>query len=271
MVFLFGASGQLGSAILKTLPTATPLQHNAPGRAIRQIQSHSAKSEPILVIFASGLTDPRCSYQDLHQANVIFPKTIIEQLSDFSRIRFLTFGTVLENFVGVCEGNPYLKTKLEFGDWISHCSKTDPLEGRLSHIRLQTLYSSKLKSHMFLGQIAEALKNKTVFKMTSGNQWREYQHTDDVAAIVQMLIQTQKWPTKVDLSFGQAFQLKDLAREIFSAFHAQDLLKIGALPEPSTENYSSPFPKTAETKGFESKNSLREIIRIMRESLQTLS
>ncbi len=210
------------------------------------LKSEIFSDRPCDVLFASGLTDPAAGAALLRQSNVEFVQKIVDA-SQGADARFLTFGTIQEHFPELCATNPYLESKLELGRWMVLQSKASKLRGRFLHLRLHTVYGGEPKPHMFIGQIVRSLQDQTVFRMSAGDQLREYHHADDVALGVWNLLQ-RDWrelaDPVLDMNSGQPLRLADLARTIYREFEASDLLDVGALARPPQENTQKVFPRS---------------------------
>jgi len=95
---------------------------------------------------------------------------------------------------------------------------------------------------MFLGQVVDALMRNQPFKMSAGNQLREYHHIeDDVLAISEVI--NSGASGKIDISHGQPVTLRLLAETIFRSLGKLELLEIGALASSSFENNSYVFDR----------------------------
>lgn len=194
--------------------------------------NHSHSQTPTVYVPA-GVLDPSKPESEHYQINFLLAKNIIDAAGRLG-FRTVTFGTVMELLIGSHTSNPYIASKIRLSDYIQHLKQQTAL-----HIRLHTLYGIGLPSpFMFLGQILHALSLQVEFKMSPGNQLREYHHIDDVVqAIIHLL--SLKQMGVVELNHGQALALKDLASHIFFSFGCLELLKIAALPEPPKENYQA--------------------------------
>lgn len=197
------------------------------------------------MIFANGVTDPGLPQDEIFFSNVEFPQRVIEATLRQGDFRYLTLGTVLEHFPEACAHNPYLRSKLELGHWIAEAAARPGAAGRLLHLRLHTLYGGPPKPHMFLGQIAKALEENSLFRMSHGDQLREYHHVDDIArALVAILGREWCFGPLLEIHSGQPVRLVDLARGIFRAFGKEDLLRVGETPEALGENRDRVFPRS---------------------------
>jgi len=250
-VVLFGARGLLGSGIARALAgrTVTALHWDQAGNLDPSSDSFAALCENADLVFANGITDPNRSESEIEASNLKFPIRVIQALEaskGAGRARYLTFGTIQEHFPEACRANPYLRSKLNLGQWMSSRLREQAVRGRYAHIQLHTLYGREPKPYSFLGQILKALRGGGDFTMSAGEQLREYHHVDDIAhAIANLMV--RDWtdlPVPLDLSSGDPIRLADLAREIFVAMGREKSLKVGALATPPGENREKIFERS---------------------------
>lgn len=228
-ILLLGAGGQLGSALRRRLPAALTVPWRMP----------DLPDGPFDLVLANGLTDPRADPAALAEANLEQPRRLIE-IALRRDGRVMSFGSVMEWFPEACHGNPYLAGKLALGRWIESLDAS----GRVCHVRLHTLYGGPPRPHMFLGQIVAALVARRVFAMSSGEQLREYHHSDDIAASVAALL-ARPWDASVlDVSHARPVRLVDLARAVFEALERPESLRVGALAAAPGENRDKVFPRS---------------------------
>ena len=137
---------------------------------------------------------------------------------------------------GLCQQNPYLMSKEMFFSYISDTIKTN---SKLLHLQLHTLYGGKkLHSHMFLGQMFAAIEKGEEFKMTNGLQWREYHHIDDDIQALTRITDTTSHGI-IEISHNEKLTLRSIAEFVFTEFNITSKLKLGELPNPSIELYTS--------------------------------
>jgi nucleoside-diphosphate-sugar epimerase len=245
---LFGSSGLIGSGLARALQNRDVLAFawsESPG-FIDQVLSALDPFRAYDFVFAGGLTDSKLSFERIRYSNTLFPQQLMEATASFSGARYLTIGTVMENFPDACEPNAYLRSKLELGRWLVARSSEPQWAGRCRHVRLHTVYGgTQLKPHMFLGQVVAALRANQEFRMSSGEQLREYHHVDDVVLSLTAILEAQ-WDRHaspiLEISSGHAVKLGELARAIFHAFGKDELLRIGAIPRAQSENLDQIFP-----------------------------
>ncbi|TCM63885.1 NAD-dependent epimerase/dehydratase family protein [Rhizobium sp. BK068] len=247
MIFVVGGNGRLGRAINAYYgeTNTNSLAHSVyqdwwmptSSNEIRKYFEPWAHTNSIIYI-ASGLLDPALDSADLMKVNYHLPMNIMEGVAGLG-IRAVTFGTVLETlFLG--NGNHYVQSKRALCAYVEEAASD---KRDVAHLRLHTLYGiGEPAPFMFLGLVFNALRSRAPFGMTLGRQLREYHHFTDEAAAIHRF--TQDWkPGVTELNHGQPVTLKDIATTLFSAFDAESLLKVGALPEPAEENYEKSFQK----------------------------
>ena len=144
----------------------------------------------------------------------------------------------MENLAKETSANRYYASKKRFGNYISEFS----IKSKLAlHLRIHTLFGGATpEPYMFLGQILHAMQTENIFKMTSGEQLREYHHlSDDTKAILKLASSPLHGP--LDLSHGSPVKLKDLAHYIFEGFGQLSKLQVGVIPPPENDNFSQIF------------------------------
>ena len=203
---------------------------------------------PSKIINCAGLTDPKLPKQLHVDVNFELPKNLLK-FSQEEEIELITFGSVMENNPELCRQNPYLMAKEMF---FSHLSDTINTSSKILHLQLHTLYGGKkLHSHMFLGQMFAAIEKGQEFKMTDGLQLREYHHIDDDIQAIARIIDTKSYGI-IEINHNEKLTLRSIAEFVFSEFNITSKLKLGELPNPSIELYTSGNNLASETrqKGF---------------------
>lgn len=167
------------------------------------------------------------------ESNYDLPRRMMEATASLLDLRFITFGSVLETLHGPDGANAYFASKAKLGAFMRS-------SGRGTHFRLHTLYgASQPRHHMFLGQIFEALRGNRDFMMSSGRQFRQYHHSQDIARAVLRLAERLEEPM-MELNGNETVQLRAVAEHVFGSFGKAHLLHIGALPDPPLEVTARP-------------------------------
>jgi nucleoside-diphosphate-sugar epimerase len=278
-VVLFGASGQIGQALARTLALATDCFRVIPvgwAEVLRGacvvpktfLRSVIGPGDPgkLDVVFANGVTDPRSSLADLMLSNCEFPKKIIEAAMCISGVRCLTLGTVFERFPEFLQTNSYPRSKAELASWLAEVASQSEFRHRVLHVRLHTVYGGPPKPFMFLGQMAEALRSGTEFSMSSGEQLREYHHADDIGGCLRNLLHDE-WEFGspiLEINSGEPVRLAHLAKAVFSAHGKTHQLKIGAIKTPRGENLELIFPRSAHSVLPYYRNPILGVVEVLR-------
>ena len=196
---------------------------------------NSLESEKIEVYLCFGATNSKISKEEMLLANYELPLFILNSVQKFAN-KIITFGTIQELLN--TDLNNYTKSKHEFSKKIQ---TENWLDGKLLHVRLHTVYGSRsLKQETFIGQIVEHISNSSKFKMSSGQQIREYHHINDIAQILEKILE-MKLEGPVDISSGQPLKLGTLANYIFEQLNLRNLLLINENDRVLGENYDKVF------------------------------
>jgi nucleoside-diphosphate-sugar epimerase len=112
---------------------------------------------------------------------------------------------------------------------------------------------------MFLGQIYSSLMNQEPFKMSGGEQIREYHHLDDVANAIRIIGETQESGVR-NISSGAPEKLKNIAKAIFSHFDVTPLLNLSSERMNENDNRDLIFKKPTELKDIAFRPTIQNII-----------
>lgn len=215
------------------------------------------------IIITKSIINPNYDINEINRWNFLFQKKIIEILEHNGIIAnvFLT-GSIFEKTL---VRNNYLDSKRNLSNYIlsKKFSFVTPLV-----IRLHTLYGIGYPAtNMFLGEIFTSLKSKTEFKMSEGNQVRQYHHYDEVSSFLLDLLSKPNFNVKIiDFTGSEWIKLKDLANSIYNYFNCLELLNIGSLKKQDNEiiNGQNEFISNGE---FQFKNPLITINKYLEELL----
>lgn len=265
MYIIIGGRGRLGSCLAKM--TSDPVhivdkavysefwREDNKNKLLRYLEEKKITHGTILI--TTGILDPARSVSEHECINYLLPKHIIEEVGNLG-FRIITFGTVMENLIGDKTHNSYIISKLKLSNYVEHCSAS---KVSALHIRLHTLYGGAERPHefMFLGQLLRAINTKTDFKMTNGEQIREYHHIEDAVRAIFNLAQTNLTGV-TQLNHGKPEKLKDIAHHVLNYFEHLSLLRLNALPPPMHENYHAFFERDSRVNDLEFRETLTGII-----------
>lgn len=270
MIFVIGARGRLGNAIVEAHPSSNSValcrtvyndwwRDNASASVSRYFDANASAGDTIFI--ASGELDPSSPIEKHLNVNFQLPRNVIDGVAGMG-INVVTFGTVMETFGD--SANNYVHSKVRLGEYVESLRDNDD---SILHLRIHTLYGGDRPNRfMFLGQILHALLTDSPFKMTLGRQLREYHHVvDDVQAVKALVSNNARGV--INLSHGNALRLADLATTVFSAFDKSDLLQIGAIPEPETENYNREYARESVFDQIEPRESMPAVVEYLKECL----
>jgi nucleoside-diphosphate-sugar epimerase len=245
MMYVLGGRGRLGRAIAAS-PSSGEItmlgradyedwwKSDAVSRIARMFDG--ARPESVVLVVA-GLLDPALPRSEHQRVNVELPSRVIEGACK-AGLRVVTFGTVMERLPEA--PNAYVATKAELGRIVAERAAAGDA---VAHLQLHTLYGGgEPAPFMFLGQICKALREERPFEMSPGRQLREYHHVDDDATAALSAIEAEIRGV-VALSHGAPCTLRELATHVFAELGRSELLRIGALPEPRSDNFATVMPR----------------------------
>ncbi len=109
------------------------------------------------------------------------------------------------------------------------------------YLRPSVVYGPDQDETMFIPQMINTLIKNEEFKMTKGEQWRDFLYIDDLIDIISILIEkelSEHWV--YNICSNKQYQIKEIAINIAEILDKRNLLNIGALPYRNGEvmNYN---------------------------------
>jgi hypothetical protein len=247
-VVILGEKGNLSKSLTKKFPEAIVIPRHqylswmgSPGEVSNFFLNLKISDEIPDVYNCAGITNPSIESSVINHVNYMLP-VFLSKLSVVMNFRLITLGTVMELLPKYSVSNPYLESKLKF--YTKYVSN-DNWQSRNLHFQMHTLYGgSQIHRHMFIGQIYDSIKSKSIFRMSGGDQIREYHHIDDVTEAILQLTKTASGGL-IDISHGKPEKLKDIATIIFEHFGSRDLLRIATKIADENDNKDMVFKRTA--------------------------
>ena len=272
MILLLGASGILGQDLFEMFSSKSIIQVSRAdvmnwtgSNGVFHLKSFLGElpKEPSLIINAVGITNPSAPYSDLKSVNFQLPANLVTAASG-SKIKIVTFGSIMEAVPNISKNNNYLKSKMLFRDFLD---SDIAIKTNFLHFQIHTLYGgTKLHEHMFLGQLLRSIRSKDLFHMTEGSQLREYHHMHDDLRAVAKLIDLDSIGIH-QINHGDSFSLREIAEHVLGSFDASRLLRIGSLTASRTENFTFRFTRTANLQFIDFKPTLTGIVNDFEEKL----
>jgi hypothetical protein len=182
------------------------------------------------IFLAVGITSSKANSDELSMVNFEIPARIAKSMLGVEG-RIFTFGSIMERDLRIVRENPYIATKFQLSEFLSRT--LNPRQ--YLHLRLHTLYGgNSFNRDMFLGQLFYSIKENTKFRMTSGEQVREYHHIDDDLLAMETLMRGERFGIQ-EISHGESMKLKDIAEQTLNYFGVPELLSLGTLSDTRSE------------------------------------
>ncbi len=278
-VVLTGASGQLGSYLLdhqKKDPSVSSeawirvRYHDLPANPGDYPKARTEwvgdPNQPITWVFCHGLTQPSAPREALEESNYWTLRRAVESsprdpITGKILDRFLSVGTILENFEDVVAHQNYVRSKALWTQWLRETPPKGWDPTHWVHLQLHTLYSPRViqsEHRMFFAQMIDAIQKDQPFLMSTGEQLREYHHASDVALGMLEVLKDPHWSNlpqrwyengqvashrHFTYSHGRPLSLADLAEHVMKSCGKLQLLKLGALGRAPYENFSRTFSR----------------------------
>lgn len=271
---IFGSSGMIGSQLVRSLkekkPSAKILTTSRPSKEGLTVESvpedfssRLVAGAPTYAYWCQGPTDPAVASSVQHKFAVELPTLWQNWFTAHTDLkRFTTFGSVHEAIADLCQGNQYLTAKRE---WYLGLSSAKPA---LRHFQLHTLYGAPLRATSFVGQMANAIHEDIPFKMSHGQQFREYHFSKDIADLVVSTLGDEfaNRSRVLQLSHGRPLKLRDIASAVFAAFGRETLLEIGAAPTRTEEVLQANWSSTPAPFRLRDRDPIEGIVALIREA-----
>lgn len=129
--------------------------------------------------------------------------------------------------------SPYSLTKLMAENIIKTFS--DLNSKPFSILRVFNFYGIEMPENFFISQLEASLKMNKVFKMTKGEQIRDFIEVQELINILIELLNCNINKEIINICSGKGIKIKDLAIKIAKQFQKEHLLQIGALPYRDNE------------------------------------
>ena len=232
---IVGANGNFSLQLQEILCTDNPIvldrklysdweNHNS--KLISKVASINEEFDLKYLINTVGIISKNYSADFIMYWNYLFPKYLY-QICQELHLTLVTLGSIHETIQEMCTDNPYLESKKELEQFLVKNNFVNSV-----HFQIHTWYGGQnLQPEMFLGQIINSLKNKTIFNMSDGKQVREYQHVfDDATCMLKNLKNTVNGIHAI--SHEERLSLKEIAYGVFQNFNCEDLLNLNKIEPP---------------------------------------
>jgi UDP-glucose 4-epimerase len=131
-------------------------------------------------------------------------------------------------------------------------------------LRLFNFFGKNMSEEFFIPQLLKALKNDETFKMTKGEQERDFLYIDDIIQALLLTVNNEKAKNEIfNVCSGNSVTLKDFAVECKHIINSNSTIDFGALPYRENEvwNMVGDNSKIKRELGFKVNFDVKEIIK----------
>jgi len=256
-VLITGGNGYLGSFLKKELlkyttdiyilsnsGVATERDFIVDITDAKALQEIISSIQPDVVYHLAALIDRNRDfsiYPEMYRVNVEGTSNLINalQLTQCQHIIFTSSSEVYGNNSSPFHENLLPKPVSPYS--LSKAMAELLLQTRLNNTKLNytiarifNFYGPGMSENFFINEMVNTLKKGTDFKMTLGEQYRDFLYVDDVvSALVQIGGNENVYGEMLNVCSGEGTKIKDIALEVQKYFEAKVLL--GALPYRENE------------------------------------
>jgi len=212
-----------------------------------QLEVVCQKVKPDYVFHFSALLDRERDFgifNKLFEVNVKGTLNLLESLRsvNYERLFFSSTSEVYgtKNPVPFHEeqlpnpASPYSLTKLMAENTI--VSYSDLHHRPYTILRLFNFFGTDMPENFFINQLITSLKQDQEFKMTKGEQSRDFLEITDLIDSILAITKTDKSNSEtINICSGKGLLLRELATEVAQKLKKEHLLKIGAIPYRENE------------------------------------
>lgn len=151
----------------------------------------------------------------------------------------------------VCKAiSAYGRSKLEATNYLLHKVRNENIRAMV--IRPSIVFGPNQNSQMFLTTLLRTLDSNRMFKMTAGEQTRNFIHINDLCRLVEIIISDFRSGEIINAAYPTSYKLKEVALAIASNVNKLELLGIGDVDYRSNEimNYLPSSSKAEDLYGF---------------------
>ena len=158
--------------------------------------------------------------------------------------------------------SPYSLSKVCAENLIKTFSET--YKKNYTILRLFNFFGKNMSDEFFIPQLLKSLKNDETFKMTKGEQERDFLYIDDIIQALLLTVNNEKAKNEIfNVCSGNSVTLKDFAVECKHIISSNSMIDFGALPYRENEvwNMVGDNSKIKRELGFKVNFDVKEIIK----------
>lgn len=250
-ILLTGATGFLGSQIVERLlqrgDAIACLVRNT--EKLGRLEGLKAKVELIPIqqletgiaaFKADSVVHTACAYarennsfQDVLNANLLFPLQVLEEVKKYAKIRWINTDTCLPADV-----NEYALSKKQFSQWGRFYAEEKNVQ--FINLQLEHFYGTNAPDSHFLVWVIDKLRKNEELKLTAGMQRRDFIFIGDVLRVYDRVLDCSFSEPYLDIPVGtgEAPSIREIVEYLKECTHSNSRLDFGAVPmrknEPSS-------------------------------------
>lgn len=170
------------------------------------------------------------SFEEIVNANLLFPLHILEQVIELGDIRWINIGTCLPP-----EVNSYSLAKDQFRQWGKWYASNRKIQ--FIHLIMEHFYGTDAPENNFLQWAISLLQANESLALTEGTQKRDFIHVSDVLRIIKAVI-TADLTTKyleIPVGTGDAPTIREVVEYLKKITMSQSELLFGEVPMRANE------------------------------------
>ncbi len=184
----------------------------------------------VLHLAAAGVTEPFLPIEQAVDVNVSGTVHVLEASHAVGVSRFVHVGTAYEHRSDEAErglNNPYVASKLSA--WLFWRAFVEKQDIDSAAVRLYHVYGPQ-QLRGLLPAAMQAAQRHEVFKITPGEQRRDFVYIDDVvAALVATLTTAHLSRTTYDIGTGCGWRVKEVVARLFQLMDSRGRYEVGAM------------------------------------------
>lgn len=275
-ILVIGANGFIGQHLLKHLKNYNVVAANRSDFNLADLASMGAffkKHNPNIVINLAANKSRGASFEDFRrmiEVNLLGTLNVLEVSAFCSTVEHFVFIGSAEEYGD--NDAPFLEEQKERPASAYTYSKTASkilLEALSSHqaipftyLRPTLVYGPNQGEEMFLPALIKSLRSGNRFRLTKGEQLRDYLHVEDLCIAILKVIEAPKKAAGqiYNVGSGEVKSIRDVAKIVAQKINAEGLLDIGAIPYREKEifDYRVSIDKIKEDLGWEPMTSIEE-------------
>lgn len=256
-ILITGGNGYLGSILKKEIKKYTDYVFIISNTGVESeyefivditntstLQKVVSQINPDIVFHLAALIDRNRDFSifpEMYQVNVLGTSNLIDSLSqtNCSQIIFTSTSEVYGNQASPFQENslpqpvsPYSLSKAMAEMLIQTRLKNSKISYKIA--RIFNFYGPGMSENFFINEMINTLKKGLEFKMTMGEQYRDFMYVEDVVDALIVLAQNYNIQNDtLNICSGKGIKIKDIATEVQKHFPSK--IHFGAIPYRENE------------------------------------